>query len=251
VLAGLFLKKNLDWFILERPNFFGRIMLLIFSKFNIRFIFIDRKLKKKFNFKKSSIFVPNINIKFWKKFNIIKKKKYFLITTVGNINKSKNHVNLVKFLNQSKIKFYLYIIGEKLINQKKYFYKLKKEVDEFNKKNDSKIFLKGRKNKKQIKSILNYTDLFILPSLTEGLSISLLEAMSMKCICLVSSNSNNSGIINNRNGFIYNLNKESFNKALYKIYNLSATKKNCISQNARTTVKNLIMSNSFFKLNKN
>jgi hypothetical protein len=251
LLAGLFSKKNLYWFILEKPNFFGKIMLLIFSKFNIKFVFIDKKLKKKFNFKKSSIFVPNIDIKFWKKSNIIKKKKYFLITTVGNINKSKNHLNLVKFLSQSKLKFYLYIVGENLINQKKYYYQLKKEIHKFNKKGKSKIFLKGRKNRKEIKTILNYTDLFILPSLTEGLSISLLEAMSMKCICLVSSDSNNSGVINNSNGFIFNLNKESLNKSLHKIYNLSAKQKQKISQNARLTVKNLIIANSFFKLNKN
>ena len=53
--------------------------------------------------------------------------------------------------------------------------------------------------------ILNESDVFILPSLWEGLPISLLEAMALKKPCIVSNVIGNKDVINNKeNGFICN-----------------------------------------------
>lgn len=244
VIAGIILKKKLFWFILEKPGLIGALILYFFRNFNIEFILIDKNLKKKFNLKNSNVFIPDINFKFWKKKITHRKKKYFNIVCVGNINKLKNYVNLVNYLSVIKFNFHLNIVGDKLLNQKEYYNDLKIKIRNHNKKNNSKIFLLGRKNKYSIKKILNHTDLFILPSLTEGLSISLLEAMSMSCICLVSNESNHSKIINKNNGFVFDLNQKSFAYNLNKIYNLNSLKKTKIRDNARTTVINIIKKNN-------
>ena len=61
--------------------------------------------------------------------------------------------------------------------------------------------------------IMSLSDLFILPSLWEGLPISLLEAMFLKKVCLVSNVVGNRDVINNmENGFICNTVDEYVNR---------------------------------------
>ena len=67
------------------------------------------------------------------------------------------------------------------------------------------ISITGWKNKDELMQILNESDVFILPSLWEGLPISLLEAMALKKPCIVSNVIGNKDVINNKeNGFICN-----------------------------------------------
>lgn len=65
------------------------------------------------------------------------------------------------------------------------------------------ITVTGWKTRKEVLQILNNNDVFILPSLWEGLPIALLEAMYMKKICIVSNViGNRDVIVNGKNGFI-------------------------------------------------
>jgi hypothetical protein len=65
------------------------------------------------------------------------------------------------------------------------------------------IKVTGWKTRKEVLEILNENDIFILPSLWEGLPISLLEAMYMEKICIVSNVIGNKDVIKNlKNGFI-------------------------------------------------
>lgn len=65
------------------------------------------------------------------------------------------------------------------------------------------IIITGWKSRKEVLQILNDNDIFILPSLWEGLPISLLEAMYLKKICVVSDViGNRDVIIDGENGFI-------------------------------------------------
>lgn len=67
------------------------------------------------------------------------------------------------------------------------------------------IEITGWKRREEVLKILNDNDVFILTSLWEGLPISLLEAMYLKKICIVSNCiGNRDVIINNENGFIFN-----------------------------------------------
>ena len=65
------------------------------------------------------------------------------------------------------------------------------------------IKVTGWLNRKDVLKELNNNDIFLLPSLWEGLPISLLEAMYMKKICIVSNVIGNRDVIENeKNGFI-------------------------------------------------
>ena len=67
----------------------------------------------------------------------------------------------------------------------------------------SNIKITGWKNREEVLKELNKNDIFILPSLWEGLPISLLEAMYMKKICIVSNVIGNKDVIEEgENGFI-------------------------------------------------
>lgn len=93
------------------------------------------------------------------------------------------------------------------------------------------IEVTGWKNKKELMQILNESDVFILPSLWEGLPISLLEAMALKKPCIVSNVIGNKDvIINEKNGFVCN-ELEDFENVIRKIQN-NEYNLNEISQNA-------------------
>ena len=67
------------------------------------------------------------------------------------------------------------------------------------------IVVTGWLERKEVLKELNKNDIFILTSLWEGLPISLLEAMYMKKICIVSDVIGNRDVIKDKvNGFIFN-----------------------------------------------
>ena len=239
ILGGLLSNKIIYWFILENPNFLGRIILRIFNYLSrIKLIFISKNIPERLKIKNYQIFFPDINLNFWRDKKITT-KKVFTISCVGNLNRVKNYLQLLSFLEKINFEFKLNIIGQKLETQVDYLKELKKKILFFNSKCNSKIFLHGRKNHYQIKKILNSSDLFILPSITEGMSISLLEAMAMKRLCLVSKNSNHSNIINKNNGFIFNLEENSFVKEINKIRKLKFNQIKKICNNARKSVEKM------------
>ncbi|NIQ15879.1 MAG: glycosyltransferase [Candidatus Dadabacteria bacterium] len=115
---------------------------------------------------------------------IVKRKElnisndFFLIGAVGNIKHVKGYDILLKSLHlikEIKPNVKLLIAGE--VNKKidiKFMYELKKLISELNIEEDV-VFLGSRKD---INEILSLIDVFVLPSRSEGTSISLLEAMA-------------------------------------------------------------------------
>ena len=242
ILSGLFLGKKIKWFIVEEPSFFMKISFKFLNLiFKFETIIISKFIAKKLSIKKYKILNPLIDLNYWKRKSLkISKIDIPKITCVGNINKTKNYLNLLKYLNEIDIKFDLNIIGEVLKTQKKYFIKIKQIQNIINRNKFKRVEFLGRQKSSKVKSFLNNTNIFILPSTSEGLSISLMEAMSMGCICLVSKNSNKSKIIiNNKNGFIFNLSKNSFENTIKKIIYLNNKKKKTIQNLARKTIVNL------------
>ncbi len=236
IISGIFLKKKIYWFLIEDINFVSKFFFKILNFFYcIEIICINKMIAKKLKIKKFRVYYPKVNVKFWKRKEIlnIKNKNILVFTLVGNINRTKNYYQFLKFLKNINFPIKVNIIGEKLKNQINYYNKIKK----ISYSNNIKIYIHGRKDKKFIKNVLNKTDLFFLPSLSEGTSISMLEALSMKSICVVSKNSNQSKIIRNRkNGFVFNLGIKSFNATLNKIINLNFSEQKKIRENARLTI---------------
>ena len=241
IICGRFLNRKIYWFIIEKPSIFSKfIFLIINSIFEVRLVFISRKIAEDLNIKKYIYLPPKIDSNFWNKKKQVKINKEILITTVGNLNKIKNQLYITELLEKSKIKYVFNIIGEKLKTQKGYYNNLKRYVNFINSKKRNKINLLGKKNHLQIKKILNRTNIFILGSKTEGLSISLLEAMSMQCFPIISKESNISQIVrNNYNGLIFDLDERSFMKCVSKYLKMTNKNRNIIIKNAQKTVLKL------------
>ena len=114
-----------------------------------------RKFSKNTENKNIKFTFHKISLKYWKRRNSINKKiingKFPRILCVGNFNQIKNHIQLLKYLEHSKLKYKLSIIGKKLSSQKKYFLELNHLINEINLKILSKITIHQNKKKEFVK----------------------------------------------------------------------------------------------------
>lgn len=248
IISGGILNKKIYWFILENPTLAACYIFKIlnfFFKFNT--VLISKEIAKKMNLKKFQIYIPKVDSNFWnRKIKIKKNTKKIILTCVGNINKMKNYSQLIDFLKLDRRHFVLNIIGKSLSTQKQYNIEIIKKIKKINKLGKSKIILHGYKKKSYIKKILLDSNAFVLPSISEGLSIALMEAMSAKCFCIVSRSSNISNVIkNNKNGLIFDTNYFSFKKCIDKLEKHDE-QKNIIGKEARSTILKI---NNKFKIN--
>lgn len=100
IFAGIFLRKKIYWFIIEDVKFYSIFFFKIINYFcKIKIVCINKNIAKKLRLKKNyKIYLPKINIKFWKRNKTIKlKNEFIIITLVGNINKIKNYYRFLKF----------------------------------------------------------------------------------------------------------------------------------------------------------
>ena len=98
------------------------------------------------------------------------------------------------------------------------------------------IYVTGWKKREDVLKELKKNQVFILTSLWEGLPYSLLEAMYMEKICIVSNCvGNRDVIINNVNGFVAK-NKEDYISIIRKINN-NDINRNLIVKNAKQAVE--------------
>jgi glycosyltransferase involved in cell wall biosynthesis len=138
-----------------------------------------------------------------------------IIGHVGRLSKVKNQELLLIIFAKLKREYndiYLVIVGDgPLMNS------LKKQAESLRIKD--KVRMLGPRN--DIPDILQIFDIFIMPSLSEGISIALLEAMSLSIPPVVSNVGGNLEVINNNiNGFLANLDKtDEFISIIKKILN--------------------------------
>lgn len=101
-----------------------------------------------------------------------------VIGCVGNVNPVKGYTYLIEsanILKRKKVNIKFLIIGIIPISQNSYFSRLKDLIQSF-KLDDCIIFIGERRD---IPQILNMIDIFVLPSLSEGTPLAILEAMAM------------------------------------------------------------------------
>lgn len=93
------------------------------------------------------------------------------------------------------------------------------------------VFFLGARN--DVRDILSICDLFVLPSLSEGISISLLEAMSMKVPVIATNIGGNAEVIeNNETGILVELNNVIALKNAIKLFMNSQEKRRQFSEKA-------------------
>jgi glycosyltransferase involved in cell wall biosynthesis len=239
IISSKFLNKKVYWFIVENTNTFTFILFhFIKFFFQPKVIFIDKFLIEKTGFKPHSILPPFLNQKSKiKKIKKISKKKLNLVC-VGNINKSKAYDFLIKKLIKNSIQSNLSIIGEKLKTQQNLIQNLENLKSEYELNPINKINFLGFRDQNFINKILKKTDLFILPSYTEGTPNALLEAMSLGCLVLASNVGGISNIIkHNKNGFLFDHKKNNFIKIYNQIIKTDLNKLKKVSKEAQKNIK--------------
>ncbi len=165
-------------------------------------------------------------------------KNSFVLSSVLRLIKDKNIPTLMKSLKYLDKNIFLLIIGDG--TQKEYLLNLSRKLN----LNDNIFFLGKRKD---VFNIVNSSDVFILPSLREGMSNALLEAMALKKICIVSNIPQNRELIKNRfNGITFSpLNERELAEKIKKVYenkNLEA-----LSQESFNLIKNKFNIKIIFK----
>lgn len=158
--------------------------------------------KKKMNSKKI-VYLPGIGIDLEKfKFDNFNRNEYrlkmgleeddFAILSVGELNKNKNHEQVIRAiakLNNRHIHYFIAGQGD----LRDYLYDLADKLDVKN-----QVHLLGFR--KDIKELNHSSDLFVLPSIREGLNVSLMEAMACGLPCIANKIRGNVDLIDNGKG---------------------------------------------------
>jgi len=179
-------------------------LLKIFREIDILF---SHDMKKWFYKKRYHIIVNGINIE---DFNI-KNKKYEIFTfiAIGNIKTAKNYSFLIECVNRlhKKIQFRLFIVGDGS-DRVKLELKVKKL------KLEQTIFFKGLQD--NIPELLSKSHCLVMPSLWEGMPLSILEAGVSKIPVIATPVGAIPCIIDNNNGYIVNL--DEFCQTMENVY---------------------------------
>lgn len=136
-----------------------------------------------------------------------------------------------------------------LISGGKLFHKYRKIINKNQLKN---IQLLHRLPQQQMFEFLNNSDVYVTCSLSDGLSLSLLEALSFKLYPIVTNIPANTNIINEQNGSFFEC--KDYNRLAGLIIGILQDKKNInkiIEQNYNWTVENQSMNTNLLKLETN
>ena len=143
------------------------------------------------------ILMPNMLYEIPNKESKLKDKN---IITVSRLDEGKRNDDIIKAFSKLKENDWkLYIIGDG-----KEYNNLNKLIEES--KLEDRVILTGYKNKEEIEKYMLESSLFLMASISEGLPMVLLEAMSYGVPCIAYHTDSGTGDIikNNKNGYIIN-----------------------------------------------
>ena len=243
-LNTLRLNNKIMYYLLLKVNLVHCISP-IFFKFENKFI------KKKFNYK----YIPNlVDTKKFKKEKKINNRIPQIIC-VGFFSKIKNQLLLYKaWLNiLEKNNCHLIFIGKKKFD----YYLSKNDIYKkiYNDAKNKNILgkLKFLDQVRNMKKYYNKSDIFVLPSTTEGMPNSLLEAMSCKLPCIATNLKfiTTPIIINGKNGYLFTRNsKKELESCIIKLIKSKNLRKR-MGESARKYVANYFsFKNNYFRYEK-
>jgi len=121
--------------------------------------------------------------KFLKEFNL--SENQIICMSVGSISPRKGFEYLIKaadILHHSHPDLVFIIVGGKHYGEENEFEELRGLISKLNL--NQRVIITGSRN--DVSSILNFCDLFVMPSVVEGFGLALAEAMSMERVCIAS-----------------------------------------------------------------
>ncbi len=221
--------------------FFIKILIRISFK-NIRKVFVhnsnERKILSNLGVKNKEIVEVNgsgINLNHFTKLNLTKTKYNNKFLYIGRLLKDKGIYELIKAFKMLKSETHPSLTLAIIIDEdNSSFIKIRYLKKKFGK---SKIFLK--KNVLNVRKLIKTHDCIVLPSYSEGMSRSIMEAASSGRAVLCSNiNGCKEMVKNNYNGFLFEpKSTKSLYKALSKFTNLSYNEKVKFGLNSRVLLK--------------
>lgn len=159
-------------------------------------------------------------------------KEEVLILSVGELITRKNHETIIKALaeirEESEKKGQEKIIKYFIVGNGKLEYYLQDLID----RNGLTCQVKLLGYRSDVDRLLKAADFFAFPSLQEGLPVALMEAMASGTTCIVSKIRGNVDLINQKCGFLFDLQaKDEVKKTIYSILELTDEKKDIIKRN--------------------
>ena len=139
---------------------------------------------------KIGVIYNGIDVEKFKPLKAKKKSKKLTLISTGRLIKRKGYQYLIPAIKNPDIK--LQLIGDG---------NLKKELEQSAKENKADVEFLGKKSHKEIIKYLQKADVFILPSLNEGMSNSILEAMACR-LPIITTNTGGSKELIKGNGFV-------------------------------------------------
>ena len=149
--------------------------------------------------------------------------KTIILLSVGELNKNKNHSSVIRAI--KGIDNLVYVIVGKGDKQQ--------ELEALAKECEVDLRLMGYRS--DVADLYNAADLYILPSIREGLNVSLMEAMACGLPCLASNIRGNTDLIDDNSGFTFSPNNTDEIKEAIKNVNGLDMKK--IGDNNREKIK--------------
>lgn len=156
------------------------------------------------------------------------------ISYVGNLNKQKNIITVIKALALIEFESILYIVGDgpelEYLNEQCRLLGIQKRV----------VFT-GKLSREEVAKVLKNTDIFVMVSQNETFGLVYLEAMAQCCITIGSSGEGIDGVISDGvNGFLVESSdyKELAN-LLTRIFKMSSEEKQKIKQEGYNTAKKM------------
>ena len=220
----LFHKKRFEY-IIARP--IEKIGLKMASKVIVTTSKIENYVKYIID-KKKVVIIPNgVDVSLFKK-KLVRKKQKRRIISIGRLVKIKNYDSLIRAVSMIK-NSELVIIGDG---------PEKKNLQSLAKKLGCKLSITGMIPNEMIPNEINKSNIFVLPSYSEGMPKALIEAMSCQIPCIVSDIPTLKEIINDGvNGIICTTKVDDIKaKIEFVLDNLSIANK--ISKNARKDITN-------------
>jgi len=238
ILVAIIFKKKVILNPWGSDFFYPNFLVSILQKFiKNNFIFTDSFLIKNKLQRNNKVFKINFGVDlnyFNSRKKTLFKYPHKIIFCPRGYDKIYNQVLIIKFLkkNFSKLKKFTFIFSGNIIFSE--YNKLKKYV--YKNKLNQNVKLLGNLNKKTYKQYLLRSDLVISASKSDaGLSSTIAESMSAKCLVLCTNNRDNSCWISDGiSGFLFkNNNLKSFESKFFKIFNLSNKRLNKVRSSAR------------------
>lgn len=188
------------------------------SSFREKFIYLSKSFRnadiifssamKKKIYKKNAYIIPNgIDIKKYK-LNL-KKNDIFTFLAIGRLEGVKNHKVLIDAATQlsKEFDFQIHIVGEGV---------LKEKIIADIRKNKLEKYVRLLGYRSDINLICNQSHVFVLPSLWEGLPISLIEAGASSLPAIVTPVGSIPDLIDEKSGYLASLN--DFTNAMRNVY---------------------------------